>query len=448
MFAEKFALGGLLATVFYTVWVRSGYYEFNHAPFWVLCGLFLVTIVYAQCNQKTSLRNNFLKDPLFWSGALFVLLLFYQWMNQAGAVYVHILTKEFVFEPAKLAGPFSVERRLSKDVLLLFVPIWLMLLCVRNIFSRDSNKQLLWAVLINALLLAVVGLVQVGFGLDKMFGFIEMNRKDFIASFWYPNHAGAFFYFMYAVSIGMFFDSIAKKKSVYILILLGISMLTFASVALATLSRAAVLGVCLITASAFVVWVLQTHKRFSLERCLNVFLLGCVLLIFVAGALISFRGGAVLREFDGSAALGKSLEDYDNSRGWQVDASISTFKDFPVFGVGGEGMRHFIFKYLPQNQWGKIRVSRAVHCDPIQFLAEHGAVGFLLMIVALGSVLFSWRRFVYWRFKGFALMVAVGASLVFLHSLIDLPFRNPAVLWYWLLLLALVPALAIDRERT
>jgi hypothetical protein len=51
-----------------------------------------------------------------------------------------------------------------------------------------------------------------------------------------------------------------------------------------------------------------------------------------------------------------------------------------------------------------------------------------------------------WR-RSIGVMVLLGCTMVWLHSLIDLPFRCPAILYTWSLLLAVLPKVTGDRRQ-
>jgi O-antigen ligase len=110
----------------------------------------------------------------------------------------------------------------------------------------------------------------------------------------------------------------------------------------------------------------------------------------------------------------------------------------------------------PEESKGKQVVGGSnVHNDMLQFLAEHGVVGFgLMMAFALGVViplLLEVIRFCRlkptgeenpasvlktpWFYRVPPVIVAIfaGTTATVLHSFGDLPFRSPAILVIWLL---------------
>ena len=81
-----------------------------------------------------------------------------------------------------------------------------------------------------------------------------------------------------------------------------------------------------------------------------------------------------------------------------------------------------------------------VHNDPLQFLAEFGLVGAGLLAALVVALLRPlWDRHI-WR-QPLVLFALLGLGLTFAHSLIDLPFRCPSILWLWGTSLAALPCL-------
>lgn len=120
-----------------------------------------------------------------------------------------------------------------------------------------------------------------------------------------------------------------------------------------------------------------------------------------------------------------------------VAAALEIWKDSPWFGVGGWGFRYLAVSHLPEQAVEKIAGLANVHNDPVQFLVEFGLIGnglMALIVLVLARPVF---------FGGVSqrpalLFAAAGVMIVLLHSLIDLPFRCPAIIYAWLTTLALV----------
>ncbi|MDF7809350.1 O-antigen ligase family protein [Pontiellaceae bacterium B12219] len=366
---------------------------------------------------------------------------------------MNIFNGHYGYTPPRWPGlPFSIDAPLSIQQLAWFAPMGFMLLAVRHILSIGTLKWVLNAVLLNAAAMAVFGLVQSGLGWTRLFGFIPIEGSPhLISTFDYPNHGGAFFYLLFALSIGLLIDALEKHKSAKKNTVIVALIVLFGITALASLSRYAVLAVLGISLAGLLCWTALKFRHFSTGNWVNLAIFsGLISVLFVLG-LLNVGQGAVLREFKNKSEVKPNWATYyQENRGFQLQPAFEMVADYPWFGVGGWGYRRYLRVYLSDAEYEKYAsVGRAnVHCDPVQFLAEHGFVGFGLMTAGLISLLAPWRKLPRWRFRGLALMTLVGASAVFLHSLIDLPFRCPTVLWHWLLLLTMVPMLAGRRFKS
>lgn len=450
---EKQTAGSLLTLLIYTAWAGSGIYGGWHAPLWVLFAVFTFFFVWLAIKKNHSQKTALWKTPLFLTGLVLVALLFIQWVNTGGILFKNMFTGKYSFTPPAIPWlPFSVDASLSRQQLAWFAPAWIMALAVRYLFSRATIKWLLWAMVWNAAALASFGLIQYGLGIEKLFGLVELpGNPHIIATFEYPNHGGTFFYLFYALAIGLLMDAIEKHKPALKMALPAGLGLLFAVASLASLSRAAVLAIAGITLAGILVWVVRHHRSFTPASWLNLTILGGVMSVMFILGLVSIGNGAVLKEFttDASSEQQTMASYYDENRGFQIPPALAMTRDYPWFGVGGWGYRSFLRAYLPDAEFQRyLSTGRAnVHCDPVQFLAEHGCVGFGLMSIGLACVAFPWRAMKQWPFKGIGLMTLCGCGVVLLHSLIDLPFRCPTVLWQWILLLAMVPVFSQRVQR-
>ena len=156
---------------------------------------------------------------------------------------------------------------------------------------------------------------------------------------------------------------------------------------------------------------------------------------------------------------------YDDTIGarlLQCRSAWEMSRDYPAFGVGGWGFRQFVRFYVTPAELQKMVGGKGqanVHNDILQFLAEHGAVGFGLLLAAVTVMLVptlrgAWRTLrtaspVDWenpyvppllRVPAAIYAILCGTAATVIHSLIDLPFRSPAILITWALALACAPA--------
>jgi O-antigen ligase len=76
---------------------------------------------------------------------------------------------------------------------------------------------------------------------------------------------------------------------------------------------------------------------------------------------------------------------------------MEMFREHPLFGVGGWGYRHLCTKYMTDDEMKELQTvgGANVHNDFLQFLCEHGLVGFgLLVVIVLLLVSPIFRRWV------------------------------------------------------
>jgi O-antigen ligase len=158
---------------------------------------------------------------------------------------------------------------------------------------------------------------------------------------------------------------------------------------------------------------------------------------------------------------------------YHVRVATEIWKEYPLFGCGGWGYRHFCIPKMTEAEYKDIqRVGGInVHNDYLQFLAEHGTVGFGAILAMV--VMLCWPVGVAWnalikavRFAKpkdlppkpvqlfvlpspvFFIALALVATLV--HGFGDCPLRSPAVLSLFFASLAAmpgyIPKLNLEKE--
>ncbi len=159
---------------------------------------------------------------------------------------------------------------------------------------------------------------------------------------------------------------------------------------------------------------------------------------------------------------------------YHVRVATAIWKEHPLFGCGGWGYKHFCIPAMTKEEYQTIQVVGGinVHNDYLQFLAEHGLVGFGLMVAIV--ILLVWPTGQIWaamakaiRFApmrkqppqprslfvlpaaAFALFWAAICTLI--HSFGDCPLRSPAVLSLFFVELAAIdgflPHIELKQER-
>jgi hypothetical protein len=380
------------------------------------------------------------RDPVFALGLLFMLLLVVQWWNAGRLLYYDSATTSWNYSEPRHAGwPSAITRAEARQMLDWFLPAWIIVLAVRSPgFSTRAIRKLWRVVAYHAGLLALFGLVNYAFGSTHMFGFVPM-RLHFFATFGYPNHAGSYFMLGLCLStallsweLGGAREGVNRGRVVALIAVMALCYVgaVFSLSRLAILLATALLPVMVFFLIASVWPALPTVQR--------VHVVATSLAIMGLAVVLTLGLGreAIRREFKPEDDH-KTFMDRETSFRWfQITSAMQIWMDHPWVGVGGWGYRYLMGHYLPADQWRRITEGKAnVHNDPAQFLAEFGLVGGACMAGVVGLLaLAAWRQ----RHPHVPLwwMPLLGCALVGGQSLIDLPFRSPAVLALWLLMLA------------
>jgi O-antigen ligase len=145
---------------------------------------------------------------------------------------------------------------------------------------------------------------------------------------------------------------------------------------------------------------------------------------------------------------------------YHTRVATEIFKDYPLFGVGGWGYKHFCLEYMTDAERKQLQKVGGVnvHNDYLQILCEHGLVGGLMLGAVVVMLFMPFFRHWGHRLKVahftkskdmprptalfcvpavvVGVLVASVANLV--HAFGDCVFRSPAVLAQFLILLAAV----------
>jgi len=396
-----------------------------------------------------------LKDPIFYLGAAFLALLWLQWWN-AGRIQVYDLEQKcWTYSSPRHPGlPWAFTKEEAAEMLCWFFPLWVLLVGLRRgVREGRTARFVLRAAIVNASLLAAFGIAQFLSRTDSLLWLFPLERH-FFAAFGYPNHAAAFFVLLFgtasAVLLREVLDKPVHEPRRLTVIIAGVgAVLAFCGANL-SLSRAGIImGWTIVLLASFVaartMWpILSRRMR------LNVGVVAIAIPVagyFLVGALGTQAFNAELNGLGRTDARGES------SRRWpQAEAALSISRDHPWFGVGGWGYRYLLRDHVEVDgdaSKGEFVISTGmanVHNDPLQFLAEFGGVGFGLMTATVLVLLVpTFRKRQLLTGSRAALIGGLTLGAIFIHGLIDLPFRCPAVMQHWVLLLTLLPFLASPR---
>lgn len=423
----------------YAVWARSGIYP-PFQPLMLSISAVLAMLPFCLLPEHFLIvRKALTRNPVFWAGVAFVLLLSIQWANTDYTLLHNASGEVWLNRQPSRWIPWSVSPDSGAQLLTWFVPSLILILAVRHLLEPDGVQQVLYIVVWNSALCAAVGIVQYLSGAERMLWVWEIPGGSFFATFGYVNHGAAYFYMNAAVATGLVHDGAVRSKPPVQLAVWTFCALINLAAAFLTLSRAGAVGGLIVLAAASVVLIFAGRNRFRSA----VFLHGALvaLLILLTGAVLFLRAGhgRLFAEFQKTVFDGPAAMDDLEGRMVQVPQAWEIFKEYPLFGSGGWGYRWLAKAHIPMAEWPAWRgAGRAnVHCDPLQFLSEFGVFGMACFCAVLGTLIsraaFGGLRLpLFWWTAGALL-------LVFFHSLIDLPFRCPAVLFEWSFLLAALP---------
>lgn len=409
---------------------------------------------------RPSLYRWWIRDAFFWAGLGLLVYLGLQWWNAGRALYFDVELRTWMYAaPRHPSLPWAFERNDAAQMLHWFFPAWVLGLVMRSPFmTRLGVSRLTLSLVYGAGALALFGLVQFA-SHTRMIYWTTPMESAFFASFAYANHAAAFFVMMGAVTAGLLFrDTFGpfrerRRKRLGCLVAVFILCLVGANL---SLSRA---GVILSWALASFVALFGLSRGWRLLTPAARVRLTAVVLAVVGVfyfAVSGFGNKEIRREFAVRKAplhqLVPALAGVNldlGPRPEMLHVAWLMWKDHPWLGVGGWGYRYLSAFYVPKAQWQVLRrrdSGRAnVHNDPMQFLLEFGIAGCALLAAALAALLAPLFRKTVARGAVLALTGA-GLALVVAFSLIDLPFRCPAILWTWVTVLAALPKLCMNRD--
>ncbi len=443
---------GLAGLLIFTAWVWAGLRPSLHLA--AVCMAVLVLILLLAAGRREG-RRALARDPVFWLGWLFLGYVSVQCANAGRELYFDVGLKRWTYSPARWPEwPWAFDRAESLQMLTWFFPAWIVALAVRSpLVSGRSLRQLLLVVAYSSGLLGLLGLAQFVSHTKAIYWLVDPGCV-FFASFAYANHAAAYFVLTAALTAGLLFHELfrgGRNVRRWRVALLSCSMVSCLTGANLSLSRAGV-----IMAWAFGLF----SAAYGLARgwlllppvgrvYLAAFVVAgvCIFYFVVSG----FGEQSICKEFTAKApthhalapALGKvNLELGD--RGLLLGAAMEIWRDHRWLGVGGWGYRRLVAFHVPETSREDLRrAGKAnVHCDFIQFLVEFGVAGFGLLLGALGWMVLAVDCRGLWR-DPLRLMCVIGLALVAVLSLIDLPFRCPAILYVWVLALAALPRLYV-----
>lgn len=387
--------------------------------------------------------------------------------------------------------PSCVDRRMHLTTFLWFVLVLSSVLVMRHALQRDGRRLVLNILVWNGVALSLLGFIQ---GMTNAPGPFWMSLPDrapsrhaaglFFSAFGYPNMAGDYFTLLFGVSVALWrarcekmsressmadrserasattrrFEKIVKRH--YLLI----PAILFFFSALCTLSRAAILLVSASACAYFLHTLALVICRMERSRRIVVAVRGVAVFSLIVFFAVLFMPQDMRREVDSLDSY-EVLDRMTGKRQHHVQVASAIWTDHFLFGCGGWGYAHLCWPKerelkLPRGSLQQPG-STNVHNDYLQFLAEHGAVGFgcltaivvLLLVPVFRQVCAMYRAYRFQRQKRrlpkpiqifiipspvFIILVACLATLI--HAFGDCPLRSLAILDLLYLSIAALPS--------
>ncbi len=299
---------------------------------------------------------------------------------------------------------------------------------------RRHLRKLLFAGVVNCLLLAVFGSMQKLLGAGYYFGASASPNSRFFGTFIYNNHWGAFLTLWLGVGSGLLFHQAGRASgrdlwhSPFSLLLLALLLL--AATAPLSASRAATLLV------GFTIVVVTVHALARVKAARQTHGESAGALIAVILVVVMIAVGAI-----GWLAQRSIDERYVETRNVLVgkqplwEGRLELYRDTwtlamrkPVFGWGLESFDSTFFLMRPRplqaNRQYESSYAEA-HSDWLQSVAETGFVGTLLLaLMGLVPLLGALKRAAITPLPAYLLL---GCTLVCVYAAIEFPFANGAV---------------------
>lgn len=416
-------------------------------------------------------HRRLLRWPLWWVGLIFLGYTLVQALNPAYE-FVQLDSgwgmrkiAHIGWLPTGMHTPFEMMNP-WRQMMIWLIPFFLVNAVWIGFTRRKTITALLTAMVLNAALIAIVGLVARHDQPDKVLWLIDGIADYSFGSFIYKNHAGSFFLLMVGVSVGLAIwhhnraKQALRRSGPASLFLLG--SLLLAAAVLVTYSRGAILILAgFLTLTILATLIISIRSGANRQAPLRLAGLICLIVGFVAVSGYLATSTRTLERIEQlTQDSGSDRSVFLRKYAWE--AGLEMANDRKLTGWGAGGFR-FLFpayqKNYPKIVWLRWRIQRDfmfwehVHNDYLQVLIETGRLG--LGIVGLGLIFYLWS---FHRGRGFSHLFAASlltaAALVMIHATIDFPLQNPAVLCSWAVVMVLAslvahlsPAPRISRPR-
>jgi O-antigen ligase len=389
-----------------------------------------------------------IRFPIFWAGLVTLVYVALQGLNPSWRFMTDSKSWWLVpvqfnpYLPSGVAAPYS--RSNPWRAMVIFGSIWILACSIwSSLLRRQSYRLMFSATAIAAALLAFVGLIeQVSTNGQTFWGFKAPEKAQFMASFIYRNHAGAYFNLMVALAAGLtgwhFRRAQRKIESMGATVAFGFAATLVGTAVIFSASR---MSIVLLVAFSLLVCqgpvfraILEPGRRKQRRIWAT---LAIPLVCIVAIVFVSLEADSVWGRF---SKLVSSPSATLRSRIVAREAAGAMFRDRWLLGWGAGCFRygfplyaqHYPEIYLSPS--GGRQYWEHAHDDLIEIPVELGVAGTVPLVAALGWA--GWRLLCmrFWR-NFVSLCAAAGCILTLAHAWVDFVFQNPAVTATWAVLL-------------
>ena len=479
---ENFAVFAIAAVVGAFAWVFGGTCGdvMLHVTPWIWAILVEMMLFFPQRRRGESIYDarervwaSMRGDPLTWVAVFFLVLLCIPFVNKGLCPNCDVvaIAAGAQAEPPVAFLPFCVNRLHHLGVLMWYLPALSAMIAVRHALTHRGKRLFLEVIVWNGVALAVFGFVQQVMGAPGPL-WATLDGKPggyFFSTFGYPNMGGDYFTTMFGLSVAMWrwrVDEVTKEEAElqsegrsmgrqlfwhkhYLMIAVAVNFIA----ALSTLSRAAILLSTLLAVVFFFHTAIMFLARLQKAARVKAGVYSAIILVVIALLASIFMPNELHREVS-TINTGEVLNRVTGKYDALTRQAMDLWRDHPIFGCGGWGFMHLQVTKATEDdlKYGYVGGAGAanVHNDYIQFLVEHGIIGFGSLVLMLFLLLFpiatSWRSLsLAARFNQkkstrlpppqslfalpapvFCILLTAGATLV--HAFGDCPLRSPAIL--------------------
>ena len=354
------------------------------------------------------------KDPLTWVTVGFLALLAIPFANNGLCPQCDkaLIAQGLIAAPPVKHLPFCVNRVNHLNVYLWFVVALSCMLATKHCLVKKGKQRLLELIVWNGMALAIFGFVELAVGApgpwwrDSGIGW----KVSYFSTWGYANAAGDYFTTLFGISVGLWrwrYDEVGAehastrgshgvlprdlfwKQNVYL-----IPAVVFFYATANTMSRASIMLVSALAVVFFAHTFLSFTARIGKVARVKATAISALVLGLVAYCAVTFMPEGARKEM---ATVG-STEVLDRVTGKSANyVSVATeiWKEHFLFGCGGWGYMHLCVPKLQEKKVVGDLGGANVHNDYMQFLAEHGAVGFgflvAIVVMMLRPIVRTWK---------------------------------------------------------